>query len=93
MADQVFRIEALRTKVLDLLRTKSSPMKAGGIAQELGLPLWAVFTGLDSAVVGDLVVYDPLRGYSVASGVTRVCESNKALALSDSAQAATNLIA
>lgn len=76
MADQIFRVEDLRKKVLDLLRTKVQPMKSGGIAMALGLPLWAVFTALDSAVVAELVVYDPAHGYAVAPGVSRVCVAN-----------------
>lgn len=72
MADQVYRVEELRRQIVDLLRGKSAPMKAGAIAMALGLPLWAVFAGLDSAVVAELVVLDVANGYAVAPGVTKV---------------------
>lgn len=66
MADQIFRVEELRLQVLGLLR-KQEPMKAGAICMALGVPLWATFSALESAVAAKLVVYVPGRGYELAS--------------------------
>lgn len=58
MVDQVFRIGDLRDRVLALLHKQSTPMTAGAIARELGLPIWAVEAGLDAAFTGDLLSFN-----------------------------------
>lgn len=85
MVDQVYRIGDLRDKVLTLLRKTGRVMSAGEIAEALSLPYWAAKAGIDSAQAGGLAVYVFGAGYEV--------ESKQHLALVDSAQAATNLIA
>lgn len=48
MGETVYRIEALRDKVVGLLRSRSGPMTAGAIAVRLELPVWAMQAGLDA---------------------------------------------
>lgn len=71
MAFQVYRVEELRLRVLNLLR-EQEPMKTGAICLALGVPLWAVFAALESAVLAKLVVYVPGRGYELTGDVEGV---------------------
>lgn len=63
MAEQVFRIELLRDKVVGLLRKHGKGMTRGAIASKLELPLWAVDAGLEAAVTGDLVEFISPDGF------------------------------
>lgn len=64
MGEAVYRIEVLRDRVVELLRTRTEPMKAGAIATALDLPGWAVAAGLVSAIEGGVVGFCN-RGYSL----------------------------
>lgn len=66
MADEVYRVEELRLKVLDELR-RSQPMKAGALCLALKVPLWATFAAIESAVKAELVTYVPGVGYELTS--------------------------
>lgn len=63
--DEIYRVEELRERVLNLLRKEGVPMKSGPICLALGLPLWAVTAALESAQKGGMVMYDPARGFVV----------------------------
>lgn len=63
MAEQVYRIEFLRDKVVALLRSHGKGMTRGAIANKLELPLWAVDSGLEAAVTADLVEFISPDGY------------------------------
>ena len=67
--DEIYRVEELRLRVLNLLR-KEGPMKAGDICMKLTLPYWAVSSALDSAMFAGLVSYDPARGFVVVGATT-----------------------
>jgi hypothetical protein len=71
MGDQVYRVEELRLQVLAVLR-RNQPMKTGAICMALGVPLWAVFAALESAVTAKLVVYLPGVGYELADDIGEV---------------------
>lgn len=64
--NQIFEIEAVRKKCLDLLRKEGRPMTTGEICLTLGLPFWAVQAGMDSARVGGLATFAGGAGWSVA---------------------------
>ena len=66
MADEVYRVEELRLKVLAELR-RNQPMKAGAICMALRVPLWATFAAIESAVKAELVTYVPGVGYELTS--------------------------
>lgn len=82
MGHQVFEIEAVRKRVLDLLRKEGRTMAAGSIALALGLPLWAVTAGLDSARTAGLAEFAPGAGWTAGNEVTaaaqRVVERSQA---------------
>lgn len=63
--DEIYRVEELRLKVLNLLRDRGTPMKSGPICMALSLPLWAVSAALESALKGGLVSYEPMQGFGV----------------------------
>lgn len=81
MVDQVYRIGAVRDKVLALLRKTGRVMAAGEIAEALALPYWAVKAGIESAQAGGLAVYVFGEGYEI--------DSVQHLALVDGARAVT----
>ena len=83
----------MRDKVLALLRKERGAVKAGAICLKLAMPYWAVKAGIESALVGRLVVYVPGEGYRIASGEAPAIEAKEALAPVDVVQEATNLIA
>lgn len=68
MDQQVFEIEAVRKRCLDLLRKEDRTMPAGEIAMQLGLPLWAVNSGLDSARVAGLARFTGGAGWGLDGG-------------------------
>ena len=59
MGDQVYRLGALRKKVVDALRAKGAPMGMGALCDTLALPLWAVEAGLDAATLAGMVGQGP----------------------------------
>ena len=65
--DEIYRVEELRLRVLNLLRKQGAPMKSGPICLALGLPLWAVTSALDSALKDGLVTYEPVLGFGVVA--------------------------
>lgn len=65
--DQVYRIGDVRDKVLAVLRRKARVVSAGDLACELGLPYWAVKSGVEAAQLAGLAVYVPGAGYEIAS--------------------------
>ena len=67
--DEIYRVEELRLKVLNLLRQRGR-MKSGPICVALGLPFWAVTAALDSALKGGLVTYEPVQGFGVVEATT-----------------------
>lgn len=68
MDQQVFEIEAVRKRCLDLLRKEDRTMTAGEVAMQMGLPLWAVNAGLDSARVARLARFTGGAGWSLEGG-------------------------
>jgi hypothetical protein len=74
MGHQVFEIEAVRKQVLDLLRKEGRTLTAGLIAYELGLPLWAVESGLESARVAGLASFTAGAGWAVAYQLPKVAQ-------------------
>jgi hypothetical protein len=60
--DQVFDIEKLKDRALEVLRGRGGFMPLGSIAHELGVPSYAVQVALDAA--GREVQYDAPRGWS-----------------------------
>lgn len=71
MGEQVYRVEELRLQVLAVLR-RDQPMKTGAICMALGVPLWATFAALESAIAAKLVVYVPGIGYELTGDVEGV---------------------
>lgn len=65
MDQQVYEIEAVRKRCLDLLRAEARVMTPGEICMQLGLPFWAVMAGLDSARTARLAVFTPGCGWHV----------------------------
>lgn len=68
MGHQVFEIEAVRKRCLDLLRKEARSMTAGQLAVELGLPFWAVDAGLDSARQAGLARFTSGVGWILEGG-------------------------
>lgn len=68
MGAEFYRVEELRLKMLAELR-RSQPMKAGAICMALGVPLWATFAAIESAVNAKLVTYVPGVGYELTDDV------------------------
>lgn len=49
MGHQVFEIEAVRRRCLELLRKEDRTLTTGAVCVELGLPYWATNAGLEEA--------------------------------------------
>lgn len=72
MVEQVYRIESLRDKVVALLRQHGKGMTRGAIAVKLELPLWAVDSGLEAALTGNLVEFISPDGYWIKAHAATV---------------------
>lgn len=77
MAEGVYRIDALRDQVVALLRKEKSFLTRGAIAVRLDLPLWAVDSGLEAALAGDLVEFAAGQGYWIKVGTGGVSAREK----------------
>lgn len=66
MDQQVFEIEAVRKKCLDLMRKEVRPLTAGEMCLSLRLPLWAVQAGLGSASLAGLATFTAGAGWRLA---------------------------
>ncbi len=65
--DQVYEIETVRKKCLDLLRAEGRTLTAGEICMALQLPHWAVQAGLDSARLAGLARFTGGAGWGLAT--------------------------
>lgn len=64
MAEQVFEIEALMQRVLELLRDRARALSTGMVAAELGVPLWAADRALEAAYLARLASFEAGVGWS-----------------------------
>lgn len=77
MGNTVYRIDALRDKVVALLRREKGALQRDQIATLLELPTYAADAALESALVGGLVEYSAGSGWWIkaaapqASGVAQ----------------------
>jgi hypothetical protein len=63
MADQVFEIDALRKRALELLRRHDSYMTVGAVAMALGVPLYAADCALESAYLAREATFEAGAGW------------------------------
>ncbi len=64
VAEQVFEIEALMQRVVELLRDRARALSTGMVAAELGVPLWAADRALEAAYVARLASFEAGVGWS-----------------------------
>lgn len=65
MDNQIYEIESVRKQCLDLLRKEGRTLTTGQICMALQLPMWAVQSGLDSALTARLARFTPGAGWSL----------------------------